>query len=101
MPCIASCRTDWRTFPGSSAPRWRLYTPLQDNWGEIVIRQGQGMPSMDEQVGSSWDHVSPDIWKPWASRFCAGAASANSDTASTQNVAVVDETFVQEILQAR
>ena len=37
----------------------------------------------------------PATWKPWASRFCAAAASPKQDTASTQNVAVVDETFVK------
>ncbi len=46
-------------IPGVQRAALALYTPLQDNWGEIVIREGHGMPNMEEEVGSSWDHVSP------------------------------------------
>ena len=46
-------------IPGVESAALALYAPLQDNWGEIVIRQGHGMPGMEEEAGSSWDHVSP------------------------------------------
>ena len=46
-------------MPGVERAALAQYTPLQDNWGEIVIREGHPMPSMtDQHIGSSWDHVS-------------------------------------------
>ena len=101
MPCIASCRTGSRIFPGVESAALALYAPLQDNWGEIVIRQGHGMPGMDEDAGSSWDHVSPGYLETMGQHILRGRGITEHDTASTQNVAVVDEEFVKQILQAR
>jgi hypothetical protein len=36
-------------IPGVERAALAQYTPLQDNWGEIVIRQGHGMPNMNER----------------------------------------------------
>ena len=69
------CRTGSRTFPESSARRSRNTRRCTDNWGEIVIRQGHGMPNMNEQVGSSWDHVNPGYLETLGETICAGAAS--------------------------
>ena len=38
-------------LPGVQRAALAQYTPLQDNWGEIVIRQGHGMPNMNEAIG--------------------------------------------------
>jgi predicted permease len=72
-----------------------LYTPLQDNWGEIVIRQGRGMPNVNENVGSSWDHVTPGYLEALGQDILRGRSITEQDTASTQKVAIVDETFVR------
>ncbi len=37
-------------IPGVESAALAQYTPLQDNWGEIVIRQGHGMPNMNEDI---------------------------------------------------
>lgn len=82
-------------LPGVQRAALALYTPLQDNWGEIVIRQGQGMPSMEDEVGSSWDHVSPGYLEALGQQIVRGRSISDQDTASTQNIAVVDESFVK------
>src|SRR5262249_4644654 len=46
-------------IPGIRRAGLALYTPMQDNWGEIPIREGQGMPNMNDEIGSSWDRVTP------------------------------------------
>ena len=75
------------------------YTPLTDNWGELVIREGHGMPNMSDQVGSSWDHVSPGYLELLNQQIIRGRSISENDTASTQNVAVVDETFVHRFFK--
>jgi predicted permease len=86
-------------IPGVKRAALALYTPLQDNWGEIVIRQGHGMPKMNEDIGSSWDHVTPGYLEALGQHIVRGRTIREEDTASTQNVAVVDETFVRRFFK--
>ena len=82
-------------IPGVKRAALALYTPLQDNWGEIPIREGHGMPNVNEQVGSSWDHVTPAYFETLGQQIVRGRGITEQDTASTRPVAVVDETFVK------
>ena len=75
------------------------YTPLQDNWGEIVIRQGHGMPNMNEDIGSSWDHVNAGYLETLGQKILRGRSITEDDTASTQKVAVVNEAFVKRFFK--
>jgi predicted permease len=86
-------------IPGVERAALALYTPLQDNWGEIVIRQGHGMPKMNEDIGSSWDHVTPGYLEALGEHILRGRTITEEDTASTQNIAVVDETFVRRFFK--
>jgi predicted permease len=51
-------------IPGVERAALAQYTPLTDNWGEMVIRQGHGMPGPNEHSGSSWDHVARPALRP-------------------------------------
>ena len=82
-------------IPGVERAALALYTPLEDNWGEIVIRQGHGMPNMDEEVGSSWDHVTPGYLEALGQQIVRGRSISEQDTNSSEKIAVVDETFVK------
>ena len=86
-------------IPGVESAALALYAPLQDNWGEIVIRQGHAMPGMNEDSGSSWDHVSPGYLETMGQHILRGRSITEDDTASTPNVAVVDETFVKRFFK--
>ena len=82
-------------MPGVERAALAQYTPLQDNWGEIVIREGHPMPSMNDQhIGSSWDHVAAGYLETMGEKIIRGRSITDEDTASTQNVAVVNEAFV-------
>ena len=35
-----------------------LYNPLTDNWGELIVVEGQPPAKFNENAGSSWDRVS-------------------------------------------
>jgi len=87
-------------LPGIQRAALALYTPLQDNWGEIVIRQGRGMPNVnDDHIGSSWDHVTPGYLETLGQQIVRGRGITEQDTASTQAVAVVDESFVRRFFK--
>ena len=86
-------------IPGVESAALALYAPLQDNWGEMVIRQGHGMPGMDEDAGSSWDHVSPGYLETMGQHILRGRTITEHDTSSTQPVAVVDEEFVKRFFK--
>jgi predicted permease len=86
-------------IPGVERAALAQYTPLQDNWGEFIIRQGHGMPNVTENSDSSWDHVSPGFLETMGQPILRGRSITEQDTASTQNVAVVDETFVHQFFK--
>ena len=88
-----------QAIPGVQRAALAQYTPLTDNWGEIVIRQGHGMPNMNDPVSSSWDHVSADYLPTLGQRIVRGRDLSEDDTASTSNVVVVDETFVKRFFK--
>jgi predicted permease len=86
-------------IPGVEKAVLTQYAPLQDNWGEIVIRQGHGMPSQSEDAGTSWVHVSPGYLETMGQQILRGRSITEDDTASTRNVAVVDEVFVRKFFK--
>jgi predicted permease len=87
-------------LPGVESADLALYAPFQDNWGEMVIRQGRGMPSVEDEVGSSWDHVSPGYLETMGQQILRGRTLTEDDTASTQNVVIVDEAFVKRFFKS-
>ena len=86
-------------LPGVESAALALYAPYQDNWGEMVIRQGHGMPGMEDQAGSSWDRVTPGYLELMGQQILRGRSLTEQDTASTQQVAVVDEEFVKRFFK--
>jgi predicted permease len=86
-------------IPGVESAAPTQYAPLWDNWGEIVIRQGHGMPGRNEETGSSWVHVSPGYLETMGQQIIRGRSITAADTATTRNVAVVDEIFVRRFFK--
>jgi predicted permease len=86
-------------IPGVEHAALALYSPLIDNWGELVIRQGRGMPSMNENAGSSWDHVSAGYLETMGQHILRGRSITEQDTAATQKIAVVSQSFVRRFFK--
>lgn len=86
-------------LPGVERAALAQYTPLQDNWGEIVIRQGHGMPNMNDDIGSSWDHVGAGYLETLGQKILRGRSITEDDTASTEKVVVVNEAFVKRFFK--
>jgi predicted permease len=86
-------------LPGVQRAALALYSPFTDNWGEMIIREGHGIPNVNEDIGSSWDHVSPGYLEAVGQQILRGRGITEQDTATTQNVAVVDESFVRRFFR--
>ena len=86
-------------IPGVERAALAQYTPLTDNWGEMVIRQGHGMPGPNERSGSSWDHVGAGYLETLGQQIVRGRSLSEDDTASTQNVVVVNQAFVKQFFK--
>lgn len=86
-------------IPGVEHAALALYTPFTDNWGEMIVRDGHGTPNVSEDQGSSWDHVSPGYLELMGEHILRGRSITEQDTAATQNIAVVDESFVRKFFK--
>jgi predicted permease len=86
-------------IPGVEHAALALYSPFTDNWGEMVIRAGHGIPDVNADQGSSWDHVTPNYLSTMGQQIIRGRGLTPQDTATTQNVAVVDESFVKRFFK--
>jgi predicted permease len=88
-------------IPGVQSATLAQYTPFTDNWGELVVRQGQGTPNVtDNSNQSSWDHVGPGYLEAMGQTILRGRGITDQDTATTQKIAVVDESFVRKFFKA-
>jgi predicted permease len=83
-------------LPGVSSFSMAMYSPLEgDNWGECVIQQGHPEPGPNAQCGSTWDRVSTHFLESIGVPIVRGRNFSDQDTASSPQVAIVNETFVK------
>ena len=82
-------------IPGVQRAALALYTPYIDNWGELVVPEGHGVPQMDDNSNASWDRVSPGYLETMGQPILRGRSISEDDTATTRSVAVVNETFAK------
>ncbi|MDI3253713.1 MAG: ABC transporter permease [Bacillota bacterium] len=86
-------------IPGVQRAALALYSPLIDNWGELVIREGKGVPTFSDDASSSWDRVSVGYLELMGQHLVQGRSITEQDTASSRNIAVVDEEFVRKFFK--
>jgi predicted permease len=83
-------------LPGVTAVGMANYSPLQgENFGECVIQQGHPAPRPGEKCGSSWDRVSTHFLDSIGVGMVRGRGFTDQDTASSPQVAIVNETFAK------
>ena len=82
--------------PGVANVGMGLYSPLEgNNWGECVIQQGHPAPQPGDKCGSTWDRVSNHFLDSIGVPVLRGRGFNDQDTASSQQVVLVNETFVK------
>jgi len=83
-------------LPGLASVAMALYSPLEgDNWGDCVIQQGHPAPRPGDKCGSTWDRVSTHFLDAIGVPLVRGRGFTDQDTATSQQVAVVNQTFVK------
>lgn len=85
-------------IPGVNRVSFALYSPMEgDNWGEDVYIEGQAPPPAgSNQNGASWVRVSDGYFESVGTRLVKGRGITEHDTATTRNVAVVNQTFAKK-----
>jgi predicted permease len=97
LPALYRSMEDrFSALPGVTSFSLSLYSPLEgDNWGECVIQQGHGVAAPGAPCGSTWDRVSTHFLESIGVPIIRGRNFTEQDTASTPQVAVVNQTFVK------
>jgi len=89
-------------IPGVSRVSFALYSPMEgDNWGETVYIEGQAPPPPGSNDNSaSWLRVSDGYFETIGTKIVKGRGITEQDTASSRNVAVVNETFAKKFFKS-
>ena len=83
-------------LPGVAHAALAMYSPLEgDNWGECVIQQGHPAPGPNDRCGSTWVRVTPQYLASIGVPIVHGRDLSDQDTATSEPVAVVNQTFVK------
>jgi predicted permease len=88
---------EFKNLPGVKSVGLALYSTLEgNNWGESVFVEGRPAPGPEDHNGSSWDRVSPHFFETVGQPVVRGRGFTDQDTATSQMVAVVNQTFVKK-----
>jgi macrolide transport system ATP-binding/permease protein len=83
-------------LPAAASVGMATYSPLEgDNWGECVIQQGHPAPRPGDKCSSTWDRVSTHFLDTIGVPLVRGRGFTDQDTATSQQVAVVNQAFVK------
>ena len=82
-------------LPGVQSASLELYAPFTDNWGELIYVDGHPPARFDQNAGASWDRVSAEHFATLGQPVVRGRGFTSADSSRTENVAVVNESFVR------
>ena len=82
--------------PGVERAALALYTPYIDNWGELIVPEGHGVPALIENSNASWDRVSAGYLETMGQTIVRGRSLSEDDNGTGRNVVVVTEKFAKQ-----
>jgi putative ABC transport system permease protein len=89
-----------RQIPGVRVVTEALYAPMTgDSWNNGVRIEGRPEPPPKEDTGSGFARVMPDFFETIGSKIVLGRPITEEDTASTRNVAVINESFAKKFFK--
>jgi putative ABC transport system permease protein len=88
-------------IPGVSRVSFALYTPMEgNNWGETIFIEGQAPPPPgSNQNNTSWVRVTDSYFESVGTKIVKGRTITEQDSATTRNVAVVNQTFAKKFFK--
>src|SRR5882757_6233797 len=98
LPALYDSRErEFGSLPGAESVGLALYSTLEgDNWDESVRVEGRPEPGPIDNNNSSWDRVSSGFFETVGQPIVRGHGFTPQDTATSQMVAVVNQTFVKK-----
>ncbi len=97
LPALYQAMEDqFGSLPGVKSVGLALYSTLEgNNWGEGVHVEGRPAPGPNDDINSSWDRVSAKFFETVGQPVLRGRGFTEQDTATSQKVAVVNQSFVK------
>jgi len=94
-------RENLAAIPGVTRVSFSLYSPMEgDNWSETVFIEGQAPPPPDSnQYNASWVRISEGYFETTGTRILQGRTLTGQDTATSRNVAVVNQAFAKRFFK--
>jgi predicted permease len=84
-------------LPNVQSASLAAWSPLSgNNWGEMIALEGRGDPKANLAEGVSWDRVSRQYFSTIGQRIVRGRDFAESDSAISRPVAIVNESLVRK-----
>jgi predicted permease len=89
-----------RQIPGVRMVSEALYAPMSgDSWNYGVRIEGRPEPPPKEDTGSGFARVMPDFFDTIGAKIVLGRPITEEDTATTRNVAVINEAFAKKFFK--
>jgi len=89
-----------RQIPGVRMAAPALYAPMSgDSWNNSVRIQGQPEPGAKDDTGSGFARVMPGFFDTLGAKIIMGRAITDEDTATTRQVAVINEAFAKKFFK--
>jgi predicted permease len=82
-------------LPGVRSASLALYSPFTAHWEQLVVKPGEGMPSIDGSRKVLWDRVSPRYFDTIGQQLLEGREFTEADNATSRQVAIVNQSFVR------
>ncbi|QNI35900.1 ABC transporter permease [Edaphobacter albus] len=77
-----------------------LYAPMSgDSWNDGIRIQGRPEPPAKEDTSAGWTRVMPGFFEAIGAQMVLGRPITEEDTATTRNVAVVNEAFAKRFFK--
>jgi len=99
-PLYSRIHDSLAAIPGVSAVALCIYTPMgNNNFGAGVFVDGHPPPGPEDNIGASWDRVTPGYFDAIGNPVVRGRAISAQDTANSVHVAVVNEAFARKFFK--
>jgi putative ABC transport system permease protein len=91
-----------KQVPGVRMAAPALYAPMTgDSWNEGVRIAGRPEPPAKEDTGAGWARVMSGFFETVGAKIVLGRAFTDEDTATTRNVAVINEAFAKRFFKGQ
>ncbi len=99
-PLYVQIRDRLRKVSGVRMVTAALYAPMSgDSWNEGIRVEGRPEPPAKEDTGSGWAMITPDFFDTIGAKMVLGRPITDQDTATTRNVAVINEAFAKKFFK--